>query len=136
MKVFLDTNVLASAFATRGLCADLLRLVLAEHELLSGQVVLAELRRVLLERFRIPPPLTVGILDLLRAQAMVLPRPASPAMSGVGDPDDEWVIASALTGKADVLVTGGKAMLELETVSGMPIRGPRGFWQQLKGGQA
>jgi hypothetical protein len=33
MKVMLDTNVLASAVATRGLCADVLRAVLAEHEL-------------------------------------------------------------------------------------------------------
>ena len=32
MRVFLDTNVQVSAFATRGLCADVLRLVLAEHE--------------------------------------------------------------------------------------------------------
>ena len=33
MRVMLDTNVLASAAATRGLCADVLRAVLAEHEL-------------------------------------------------------------------------------------------------------
>ena len=31
MKVFLDTNVLASAAATRGLCADVLREVFASH---------------------------------------------------------------------------------------------------------
>ena len=38
MKVFLDTNVLIIAFATRGLCADLMRLLLTEHELLTGEV--------------------------------------------------------------------------------------------------
>ncbi len=38
MKVFLDTNVLVSAFTTRGLSADLFRLVVAEHELLTGEV--------------------------------------------------------------------------------------------------
>ena len=47
MKVFLDTNVLAAAFATRGLCADLVRYVLAEHQLITGDVVLDELRDVL-----------------------------------------------------------------------------------------
>tara|TARA_Y100000590_G_C15710915_1_gene1010249 strand:+ start:1307 stop:1432 length:126 start_codon:yes stop_codon:yes gene_type:complete len=40
MKVFLDTNVLVSAFATRGLCADVMRVILTEHELLIGEVVL------------------------------------------------------------------------------------------------
>lgn len=29
MRVFLDTNVLVSALATRGLCADVLRIVVA-----------------------------------------------------------------------------------------------------------
>ena len=42
MRVFLDTNVLASAFGTRGLCADVLRLIMAEHELITGEVVVEE----------------------------------------------------------------------------------------------
>ena len=47
MRVFLDTNVLISAFAARGLCADLMRLLLAEHDVLTGEVNLTELRRVI-----------------------------------------------------------------------------------------
>ena len=35
VRVFFDTNVLVSAFLARGLCADLLRLVLREHSLLT-----------------------------------------------------------------------------------------------------
>lgn len=56
MRVFLDTNVLVSALTTRGLCADVLRVVLAEHDLIIGDVVLDELRRVLTERFLVPVP--------------------------------------------------------------------------------
>ena len=37
VRVFLDTNVLVAAFATRGLCADVVRTVLAEHELVALQ---------------------------------------------------------------------------------------------------
>jgi predicted nucleic acid-binding protein len=47
MRVCLDTNVLVAAVATRGLAADVLRLTLAEHDLLVPEVVLTELRRVL-----------------------------------------------------------------------------------------
>jgi hypothetical protein len=36
--------VLVSAFLTRGLCADLLRLVLMEHILVTSEVVLADRR--------------------------------------------------------------------------------------------
>ena len=66
MRVFLDTNVLVSAFATRGLSADVFRLVLAEHELLTGEVNLAELRRVLRDRIGLPPPTIGAIEQLLR----------------------------------------------------------------------
>ncbi|MGA9853975.1 MAG: putative toxin-antitoxin system toxin component, PIN family [Gammaproteobacteria bacterium] len=132
MKVFLDTNVLVSAFTTRGLCADVLRLVLAEHVLLSGEVILEELQQVLLERFQISRPVNQGIIELLRSQAVIIPRPASPVATGVRDPDDEWVIASALLGKADVLVSGDKDMLVLKRIGSLSIHDPRGFWEYLK----
>ena len=50
MRVALDTNVLVAAFATRGLCADLVRVVLAEHELVFPPAVRTELRRVLAKK--------------------------------------------------------------------------------------
>ncbi|HEV2473748.1 MAG TPA: hypothetical protein VGS41_13820, partial [Chthonomonadales bacterium] len=62
----LDTNVLVSAFTTRGLCADLFLRVLAEHELLCAEVVLEELDRVLTDRFRVPTIAVNDILVLLR----------------------------------------------------------------------
>ena len=37
MRVFFDTNVLISAYTARGLSADLFRLVLSEHEVLTGE---------------------------------------------------------------------------------------------------
>jgi len=40
VRVCLDTNVLVAAFATRGLCADVLRAVLTEHVPVLGDVIL------------------------------------------------------------------------------------------------
>jgi len=37
VRVFLDTNVLVAAVATRGLCADVFRSALASYELVSSQ---------------------------------------------------------------------------------------------------
>lgn len=132
MRVFLDTNVLVSAFTTRGLCADLFRLVLAEHELLTGEVVLEELQRVLARRFKIPASISNGILELLRSQAITVPRPEAPAVTGLTDPEDEWVIASAIAARAEVLITGDRALLSVQAIGSMPIYSPRGFWQSLK----
>jgi putative PIN family toxin of toxin-antitoxin system len=106
VRVFLDTNVLVSAHATRGLCRDVLRLVLAEHTLLTGEVVLAELERVLTSKFRMPPDVVRDeVVDPLRDHH-VGPRPQTTGALAVRDPDDAWVLASAIAAHADVLVTG------------------------------
>ena len=49
MKIFIDANVLVSAFTARGLCADLLEVILADHQLMTGEFVLEELECVLIK---------------------------------------------------------------------------------------
>lgn len=133
MKVFLDTNVLVSGFTTRGLCADLIRLVLAEHQLIIGQVVLGELKRVLTRKIELPSEQIQEILAFLESQT-VQPRPKSLFPIPIRDEDDQWVLASALAAKADVLVTGDKDLLDVaEQVSGLTITDPRGFWNLARG---
>lgn len=66
MRVFLDTNVLVAAFATRGLCADVLRAVLTQHDLLISEVVLAELRNVLPRKLGLPLATVQEIVSFLQ----------------------------------------------------------------------
>jgi putative PIN family toxin of toxin-antitoxin system len=127
----LDTNVLVSAFTTRGLCSDIFRVILAEYTLLSGEVVLDELERVLLSRFRVPPATVAEILALLKSSETVA-KPASPSPIAVRDPDDAWVLASALAGRAELLITGDQNLLVVGDVPGLRIRNPRGAWSLLK----
>jgi putative PIN family toxin of toxin-antitoxin system len=131
MKVFLDTNVLVSAFATRGLSADVVRLILTEHELLTGEVNLAELERVLHKRMGVPTAQVGLVLQLLRDQT-IIPRPRTPPDVTVRDPDDLWVLASALAGGAEVLVTGDQDLLVLHGKVTLPILSPRGFWEFVR----
>ena len=132
MKVFLDTNVLVSGFATRGLCADVIRLVLAEHELITADVVLNELKRVLKHKIQLPGEQIQEILTFLESQT-VQPKPISPPSIPVRDEDDQWVLAFALAAKADVFVTGDKDLLDAANeVSGLTITDPRGFWNLAK----
>ena len=132
MRVFLDTNVLVSAFATRGLCADLFRHILAEHDLITGEVVIAELRRVLRDRIKVPARTVAAVEQLLRDQ-VVVPKPAEPHPLPIRDTDDRWVLASAVAGKADVLVTGDSDLLEMASRAPLPIVDPRGFWNMVRG---
>lgn len=131
MRVFLDTNVLVSAYAARGICTDLVRFILSEHELLTGEVNLDELRRVLRDQFHAPPERLDAIESELRAETIV-PRPAQPSPIPVRDPDDRWVLASAMCGRADLLVTGDHDLLAVAPQVSIPIVDPRGCWDRLR----
>ena len=131
MRVFLDTNVLISAFATRGLCTDVFRTVLAEHELITSEFVLGELERVLAERFRVPEKKVHSIIALL-SRFHVEPRSEDLPHLLIRDPDNLYVLAAALDSNADVLVTGDRDLLDVKDQVGITITDPRGFWNMLK----
>jgi putative PIN family toxin of toxin-antitoxin system len=131
VRVFLDTNVLVSAFATRGLSADVFRHVLAEHTLVTGEVVLRELRRALRQKLKLPSRVVDSIDRFLR-EYEVVPRPSAPAEITVRDPDDKWILASALAARAEVLVTGDRDLLVLGSRAPLRILDPRGFWNLVR----
>ena len=132
MRIFFDTNVLVSAHTARGLSADLMRLVLGEHEFLTGEVNLEEFRRVLEHRFRVPATAIAEIQRDLRAEA-IIPRPTAPSALPRTDPADRWVLASAVAGGADILVTGDRHLLEVASEAPLEILSPRACWERLRG---
>ncbi len=131
MKVFLDTNVLASALTTRGLCAELFEVVLQSHELLTSDPVLRELERILPGKLGQSVEVTEGFINLLRTHALLVTTEC-PSLK-LSDPDDEPIVASAIAGHANIFVTGDKALLELQSVEQLPIVSPRKFWEMLSG---
>ena len=134
MRVFLDTNVLVSAFISRGLCADLLQYVIAYEELVVGEVVLRELRRVL-ERLGAPEQ-KISLAEQLLRSCTVIEVPPHPHPMPLEDTDDRWVLASAIEGNADVLVTGDAHLIGVASQVKIAILSPRRFWESiLEGGQ-
>jgi len=131
MKVFLDTNVLVSAMATRGLCADVLREVLTSHELVISVSLLNELKRILRQKLRVPAELIDEAIEMLRRDA-VFSAPTETPNIPIQDKDDLVILSSALNGKAALFVTGDKELLELGNVEHMEIVSPRMFWEKLK----
>jgi predicted nucleic acid-binding protein len=65
---------------------------------------------------------------------IVVPKPDEPHPLPIRDADDRWVLASAVAGKADVLVTGDSDLLEIAPQAPLPIVDPRGFWDMVRGG--
>jgi putative PIN family toxin of toxin-antitoxin system len=134
MRVFLDTNVLASATATRGLCADLFREVLLSHHLVVSRPLLDELARVLVLKFGAGPEIVEDVLCLLQQDTTMAAGEAPPEVA-LGDTDDLVILAGAIAGDAEVFVTGDKAVQALHRVGKMEVLSPRQFWERLVGQQ-
>ena len=131
MRVFLDTNVLVSAFAARGLCAEIVELVLLDHDLILGRNVLRELDKALRERAKLPDTRSVEIAEFLSGEAIQVVDKAEPAEVNV-DAADALVLGEALAGQAETFVTGDAALLQLAAVGALKIVSPRQFWEILR----
>lgn len=130
MRVMLDTNVLASAVATRGLCADVLRAVLAEHELAICPQIIFELQRVLKDKLALPRQLVNDFIRLLREEA-ILCEPGNLPSVNLTDSDDIGILSAAINAEVKVMVTGDKEIQMVGTVAGLRIMSPRNFWREL-----
>jgi putative PIN family toxin of toxin-antitoxin system len=131
MRIFLDTNVLVSSAATRGLCADVLREVLINHQLVVSAPLLTELKNALRKKLGVPDDLTAELVEILQQDSHF--STSSPlADIGIKEKDDLIILSSALNGGADLFITGDKKLLELSKVGNMEIVSPRTFWEKLK----
>ena len=131
MRVFLDTNVLVSALAARGICADVVRVVIADHTLVVSETVLGELRRVLCDKLGVPLATVESAEVFLRRHGIAIDR-APPLGIEVRDPDDVVVLEQAIAGEAGMLVTGDRDLLEIDEDIPIGIVSARGLWEALR----
>ena len=68
---------------------------------------------------------------LLQSKMEVV-EPASLDQPVCRDPDDDVVLATALGGECDCIVTGDKDLLVLERFRQIPILAPASFWRHEK----
>ena len=133
MRVFLDTNVLVGAFASRGLCAEFLELVLLDHDLILGRSVLREFEKALRKKVKLPAVRSAEIVDFVLSEATQVVDKAEPATVNV-DAADALVLGEAIASRADLFVTGDAALLRLAAVGGLKIVSPRQLWEVLRAG--
>jgi uncharacterized protein len=123
LRVVLDTGILLAALITSGTPPDMIYRAWRKKafELITSEWQLEELRRV--SRYpklrKYLKPTEVGILmNGLRRQATVLQ--VLPTVELSADPEDNPILATAIAGQADYLVTGDKRDLlslgKVETV--------------------
>jgi len=126
LRAVLDTNLLVSYLLVhRPPIATLIDECLAQERftLVSAPALLEELTRVLryprLQRYydAATRDRFVALVATL-SELVELPEEIPPICR---DPDDDRVIACAVVGRADVIVSGDKDLLDLGEVGGIPI---------------
>ncbi len=130
MRVFPDANVLVSAFASRGLCADLVEVVLLEHDLVLGRNVVREVNKALREKLKMLAARAVEIVEFVCGEAVQTVDESEPGDARV-DADDALVLGEAIAAQAGVFVTGDAALLKLGAIGKLEIVTPRRFWEIL-----
>jgi len=129
------TKVLIAAFITHGTCSDLLEHCIRQHEIVTSKFILNELEGHLCRKFKFPDSDVRETMDMLYAVAKVI-EPIPLKESVCRDQDDDMVLATALTGKSDCIVTGDKDLTDLKTFQDIPILKPAEFTSFEAGRQA
>ena len=128
MRLLLDTNVLVAALVARGTCSELLEHCVREHVVISSQPLLDELRDVLERKFRQRAVDVRSALQLF-AGTFTLVSPGVLDPPTCRDRDDDVVLATALAGACDAIVTGDQDLLVLDPFHAIRILLPSGFWK-------
>lgn len=130
MRIVLDTNVVISGLLWRGTPYRLLRVAGETDvvELIASPVLLAELSEVLRR------PAMMRRLDLIGRTAervfadyaaiVVSVVPARVRQVVTADPDDDHILAAAVEGNADLIVSGDTHLLTIGTYRGIRIVTP------------
>ena len=131
MRVLLDTNVLISAILFGGVPRQLLEAALAgDIDLITSQPLLAELETVFTRKFEFPTSMTASIRSELEGLSEVVePVQIERVTRTVAD---DLVLATALAGGAEVLVTGDRELLGMESYEGIPIQSARDLVGRLE----
>jgi putative PIN family toxin of toxin-antitoxin system len=130
-RAIADVNVLVSAVRTpNGLCGRLLDgAVEGQWQLVVSPLLLDELKDVLARPAfleRLGEETTARFLRGLIAIAELVEDPPGTAPRVTGDPDDDYLVALALTANTDVLISGDHHLTDL-TSDSVLIETPRDF---------
>ena len=127
MRAVFDTNIYVSAFAIPGGRAEaaLLKAVEGEVRLVISKPIIHELLDVLARKFgRDAEELARVAVFLAELAEVVQPRRKIEMLS---DDTDNRILECAIAGRAEVIVTGDRAMLKLGEYQGVRIMTLRGF---------
>jgi uncharacterized protein len=124
VRLVLDTNVLLAGIATHGICEGIVAMAYRDHSVVLSEYILTELREHYIGKFKATDEQAATVVSTLWTQSeIVVPAPVSA--DAFGDADDLPVLGTAVSGRAEYLVTGDKQLQELKAYQRVHILSPR-----------
>lgn len=143
LRVVLDTNVFVSSLLVEaGLSAQVLDAWRErQYLLIISPSIITEIRATLSyprirRKYDIADEDVEQLVTLLEQDALLVPDEANVAGSIPEDPADEMVLACAIDAQADVIVSGDRHLLELESHKTITILTARQFLERLGAGSS
>jgi uncharacterized protein len=129
----LDSTILVSAFLTPGGAADAVLPQAIDSQFtccLAEEIIDETVRRLLSPRLQERYAYTAADVDTFKATlraSFLIVYDLPPLRGIVRDPNDDMILACAITGTADYIVTRDDDLLSLETYEGITIVTPEAF---------
>ncbi len=136
MRIVFDTNVLVSAILWSGAPQKVVAAAIArEDTILASEALFHELKNVLFRPKFAPKFARSGTTpqaafdELLGTAELVEPAEVPPGI--VRDEKDRFILACAVGGRADTIVSGDKDLVVLSVYEGIPVMTADQFLQHL-----
>lgn len=130
MRVVLDTNVIVSAVMLGGLPEKLLVKILSgDHVIVISPYIIEETNRILRTKFSSKPDSLKLLNDLLKEADI---QYFEPFIHDLSDEPDNRILETAVVGKAEIIVTGDKLLLDQKKYKDVLIVKPALLMEALK----
>ena len=128
IRVVADTNMLIASIFWNGAPYRIVQLALDNKlEIITSKAILAEVRTVLKDEFRLTEQETDDIINCIMMYAILI-EPKTRVQI-VRDPKDDMLLEAALDSRAQYVITRDNDLLDIKSYKGIKIVKPEEFWQ-------
>jgi putative PIN family toxin of toxin-antitoxin system len=130
VRIVFDTNVLFAAFVASGLCSELYEMARDLRIIRISEFIADELKEKLSTKAGLSTTEVGTVLAMVRRDSETVDtRPLDQTVCR--DPDDDWILATALAAEADCIATGDKDLFALDSFRGIAMVTPRQCLERL-----
>jgi putative PIN family toxin of toxin-antitoxin system len=128
MKLVFDTNVIFSAFATRGLANSIFEFCLQQHTIVLSDHILGELQKSFLKKLKMPQDKNRAVLSFLKGFCPISDS-KKLKINVCRDREDDKILGLSVNAGVDFIITDDKDLLVLKKFETIAIVTPREFWE-------